>query len=156
MRERIAVGVSVLAAALLVSLSAVFARSQNPPGDAGGSGGAELAEVGGSGGAEPALPAVVHTLSADSVGGRAVFVANGCARCHSVAGEGNARNPLDGVGARRTLEELRAWTVGAEALADSLPPSAYRAKQAFQQVPEEELAQLIAYLSSLRQTARPE
>jgi hypothetical protein len=73
-----------------------------------------------------------------------------------VAGEGNSRNPLDGVGGRRTPEELRAWTVGAEALADSLPPSAYRAKQAFQRIPETELRQLVAYLSSLRQPARPD
>jgi mono/diheme cytochrome c family protein len=173
MREKIAVAVSVLAAVALVTLSAVFARSQNPPQRAGGDEAgapasppaAEPGRVPTGGGARPGEPsaaeapppdAPAQSAAADSARGFAVFSAQGCARCHSVAGEGNARNPLDGVGARRTPEQLRAWTIGAEVLADSLPPSAYRAKQAFQGIPEAELSHLVAYLSSLRQPPRPD
>ena len=36
-----------------------------------------------------------------------------CARCHSIAGKGNPRRPLDGVGARRNAAELRDWNIGA-------------------------------------------
>jgi mono/diheme cytochrome c family protein len=134
-RERISITVSALAVVLLVALAVVFARSQNPP---------------------PAQTMPAPEAAADSARGRAVFLANNCARCHAVAGEGNERNPLDGVGSRRTAARLRAWTVGAAALADSLPPSAYRAKQAFQQIPPADLDALVVYLSSLKQPGRPE
>jgi mono/diheme cytochrome c family protein len=161
MRERISVGVAVAAVVVLVTLSAVFARSQNPsvdfsPAEAEQTPGTSPAAAATPDPASPAAAAASVATPADSTRGRAIFASKGCPRCHSVAGEGNARNPLDGVGARRTPAELRAWTLGAEVLADSLPPSAFRAKQAFQQMPAEELGPLITYLSSLKQPPKPE
>ena len=46
--------------------------------------------------------------------------------------------------------ELRAWTQGADALADSLPPSALRSKQAYREMKPADLDALIAFLRSLR------
>lgn len=128
MRERIAMGVSALAVAVLITLSALFARAQNQP--------APAADV-----AAAAVP--------DSIRGKAVFDAQGCVRCHSVAGVGNTRTPLDGVGARRSAAELRAWTVGAPELADSLAPATFRAKQAYREMPSADLDALIRYLGTL-------
>jgi len=104
----------------------------------------------------PAPPAPTAAVSpplataADSLRGRAVYERHGCARCHSVAGQGSPRYPLDGVGRRRTRPQLHDWTVGAEVLADSLPPSAFRTKQAFADIPAADLEDLIHFLASLQ------
>jgi mono/diheme cytochrome c family protein len=162
MRERISVGVTGAAVMVLITLSVVFARSQNPSERLPAAdvteptAGASPAPGVTPDAASPAAAAASVVTAEDSIRGRALFASKGCQRCHSVAGEGNARNALDGVGARRTPAELRAWTIGAEALADSLPPSAFRAKQAFQQMRAEELGPLITYLSSLKQPPKPE
>jgi len=143
MRERIAAALSVVAVALLVLLSGLFARVQNPDRVA-----TDMAA--GAGSVTEASEDAPSISAADSIAGRAVYVANNCASCHSVAGDGNPRYPLDGVGARRTAAELRAWTIGAEVLADSLPPSAFRAKQGFQRIEADDMAALVQYLSALK------
>jgi cytochrome c5 len=141
LRERIAIGITVLAVALLVGLSVVFAMTQNR--------GAEPTP-------EPAAPVAVEQQAvpaearADSARGRAVFVAQTCERCHSVAGQGSPRSPLDRVGARRTPEELRAWTVAEPAVQDELAPAVVRAKQRYLEMPQEELTALLHYLATLR------
>lgn len=144
MRERLAMGIGVLAVATLVGLAVWFARAQNPAGPSAAVLGPEAPA------AAPVPEAAPLEAAQDSVRGRAVFLAEGCAGCHAVAGQGNPRNPLDGVGRRRTAAELRAWTVGAEALADSLPPSVLRTKQAYQRMEPADLAALLGYLGSLR------
>jgi cytochrome c peroxidase len=85
----------------------------------------------------------------DSLAGLRVFSAQGCERCHSVQGVGSPRFPLDGVGSRRNLDELRAWTLGSPAVQDSLSPSAVRAKRSYEQIPAEEMRVLLAYLAAL-------
>jgi mono/diheme cytochrome c family protein len=81
--------------------------------------------------------------------GRSVFVEQRCAQCHSIAGVGSPRYPLDGVGARRTPASIRAWTVALPAVEDSLPPGIFRRKRSYQQLPATDLDALVAYLSSL-------
>ena len=137
MRERIARWVAALAVGTLVVLAIGFARQQNPEAAAG----AEAA---------PATMAATSQPSADSARGHAVFLAQGCTRCHSVAGAGSPRLPLDGVGARRTAAELRAWTTGADALADSIAPGTLRVKQGYAKLPAADLDALIAFLVSLK------
>jgi mono/diheme cytochrome c family protein len=132
MRERLARLVVAFCLVVLLGLSTLFARAQNPPSAPG-----------------PAPADRAAGAEADSLRGLAVYEARGCARCHSVAGLGNERNPLDGVAARRTRDELEAWTVGADALEDSLPPSAFRAKRAYQSLPTDSLGWLLDYLSQL-------
>ncbi|MBR9989740.1 MAG: c-type cytochrome [Gemmatimonadetes bacterium] len=137
MRERIAIGSSILVIAVLVALSAWFAASQNPRRP-------EVALT------APATAAeAVSTADADSASGRLVFQAQGCERCHSVQGSGSPRSPLDGVGARRSQAELTAWTVAEPAVLDSLSPSVARAKARYRELPANELDDLIRYLARL-------
>jgi len=82
--------------------------------------------------------------------GRQVYGQQTCARCHSINGEGNPRNPLDGVGARRTAQELRDWITGADALQGALPERAFKLKQAYRELSGDDLDALIIYLQSLR------
>ncbi|HSJ24753.1 MAG TPA: cytochrome c [Longimicrobiales bacterium] len=147
MRERIAIAITILAVGVLLALSLVFAVRQNPGHVPGLFGGAAQDEP-----AEPAIGTDVPPPGAqdsDSVAGQRVFRANTCERCHSVAGAGSPRYPLDGVGARRSRDELRAWTVGDDVVQDSISPSALRAKQRFRQLPAEEMRVLLAYMASL-------
>lgn len=101
----------------------------------------------------PPVPAVAPASSLDPTlvaRGRTVYEEQSCARCHSVEGGGNPRSPLDGVGARRTETELRAWVTGSGAARDLLTRSALRTKDDFGELPEPELQALVAYLRSLR------
>jgi mono/diheme cytochrome c family protein len=48
--------------------------------------------------------------------GEAVYTAQKCSVCHSVAGKGNVKGPLDGVGSKLTPEEIRAWITDTKAM----------------------------------------
>jgi mono/diheme cytochrome c family protein len=153
MRERIAIGITLLTLVLLVALSVGFAVNQNTAAARAPYAMTSPVEPA----AEPAEPAAAEPPAAadpappaDSVRGRAVYARLACARCHSVEGVGSRRYPLDGVGARRTRDELLAWTIGGEAVRDSLSPSALRTKQRYHEVPEAEMELLLRYLETLR------
>lgn len=137
MRERLAIGISVLAVAVVVGLSAVFARAQNPP----------VSDTP----PESQLAATPVAEASDTARGRVVYEQNRCARCHSIAGVGSARYPLDGVGARRDTASLRAWTIGSTEVADSLSPAALRTKQGFAEIPAADLHALVEFLASLKE-----
>lgn len=153
MRKRIAVGISILVVTVLVALALLFAVRQNPAGSSRLQAAAMLGTA-----ADRTTPAAADTQPQvpvqenDSLAGRRVFRAQGCERCHSVQGVGSPRLPLDGVGSRRKLDELRAWTVGAAAVQDSLSPSAVRAKRGFERIPAAEMRVLLAYLAALIQS----
>ncbi len=93
---------------------------------------------------------VAQIASADVERGKQVFQDQGCARCHSVAGVGSARSPLDGVGARLSSSEIRGRAIGTPDRQDSLPPAVFRAKQAYQKLPEDDIVALVVYMQSLR------
>jgi mono/diheme cytochrome c family protein len=134
MRERWARWLAGLTALLVLGLAAGFAGLQNrapiePPAAASGE---------------------VTTADPEQVArGRALFESEGCQRCHSVAGVGSPRSPLDGVAAELTAAELRDWMVGDPAVADGLSSRALSAKQAYQDLPAEQIADLVAYLETL-------
>jgi len=131
MRERLARRIAFLTGTLVVALAAVFARVQNPPG----------APMPAPAGPRPAAPAP-STLVAR---GGQLYVDLGCARCHSIAGRGNPRLPLDSVGARSSDAEIRAWiTPGAST------PGSYRERHADLGLSAEQRDALAAYLAELR------
>lgn len=79
---------------------------------------------------------------------RSIFDEQGCAGCHAIAGRGNPRHPLDDVGRRRNLAELRAGILGEGPAAAELPVSIQRRKQRYHGMPEADLAALVAYLAA--------
>lgn len=83
--------------------------------------------------------------------GMQVYAAQKCSMCHSIAGKGNAKGTLDGVGSKLTAEDLRQWIVDPAAMtvkhkADRKPamPAKYTA------LPKEDLDALVAYMASLK------
>ncbi len=94
-----------------------------------------------------AAPAPAEDASQAS-SGKEIYSREGCARCHSIAGEGSPRSPLDGVGERLLAEEIRKWIIAAPELEDELSGRVFRTKQAYGKLPEPELAALVAYLQN--------
>ena len=85
----------------------------------------------------------VLLMLATSPLGEEVYKANKCAVCHSIAGVGNTKGPLDGIGKRLTPQQIR------EAIVN---PKASLRKPNMKPVilPEEKLNVLISYLSGLK------
>ena len=148
MREKWARYIVLLTGALVILLAAMFARIQNPPAP---SIAVEKADRPALPTARPDYDAETQTLLAT---GRRVFEAQGCMACHAVAGKGNPRSPLDGIGERRTAEAIRQWIIAPADLKDQLPAWAFQAKQAYRNLPAEDLTALVAYLQNLPPPAR--
>ncbi|HSM61292.1 MAG TPA: cytochrome c [Longimicrobiales bacterium] len=148
MRQQLAVWAAVTCIALVAFLALGVARRVNP--DTPVRERVVGAEPGGDS-ADRAIPDTSQESAPPSSveRGHRVYDASGCSLCHAVAGRGNPRNPLDGVGTRRDREGLRAWIVAEAAVADSLSPSALRRKRSYGSLPEEDLEALIDYLASL-------
>jgi cytochrome c6 len=75
-----------------------------------------------------------------------------CQACHSIAGVGNAKGPLDGVGAKLSADEIKAWhrtpkemTEKAKATRKPLMPAYPKEK-----LSDADLEALTAYLTSLK------
>ena len=149
MREQWARNIALLTGVLVVLLAMMFAIIQNPSEPAPGTAG----ETSGRPYPSAALSEPDVEKQELMAAGRRVFEAQRCARCHSIAGEGNPRNPLDGVGERRTVEAIRQWILAPAELKDQLPTWVFKAKQAYSNQAPEELDALVAYLQSLRPTA---
>ena len=161
MREQWARGLALATGLLVLVLSAAFAvivnRSDRMPADdrkpvadavpppaAVAIVGAHADAAAGAGnGADPAAQLVAR--------GQAVFTQQDCARCHSVAGKGSPRSPLDGVGSRLSRDELHDWVVASETVRQDLSPRAISAKQRYATLPAADMAALLSYLASLRQ-----
>jgi mono/diheme cytochrome c family protein len=92
-----------------------------------------------------------HTASAQDSGAK-VFSEHGCPMCHSIAGKGNVKGPLDDVGTKLTPAEIRGWITdpagnAAKAKAERKPPmAAMQAK--FKDLSKQDLDDLVAYLAS--------
>lgn len=83
--------------------------------------------------------------------GEEVYAAQKCSVCHSIAGKGSKKNPLDGVGARLTAEEIRQWIVDpkgmtAKAKSTAKPPMPDK----YSKLPAADIDAMVAYLASLK------
>ena len=90
------------------------------------------------------LGAGVASAQADA--GAKVFATKKCGMCHSVAGVGNKKVPLDGVGAKLTVDQIREWLVNPQ---EAAKKANSKAKPVHPQMPKEDLDALVAYLKSL-------
>ena len=86
----------------------------------------------------------------DAAKGQKVFADQKCSICHSVAGVGNKKGPLDGIGAKLSADDIRKWItsapdMAAKAKADRKPPM-----KAYTMLSKGDLDDLVAYLASLK------
>lgn len=146
MREQWARRVALLTGVLLVAIAAALSGWHNRiPAQR-----AHVATTLPSAGREAATPAAsIATASALAARGQAIYTAQGCARCHRVAGAGNPRSTLDAIGSRRDSVQLRQWITADPAIAASLSTRARAAKAEYARLPPADLDALVAYLQSL-------
>ena len=83
--------------------------------------------------------------------GQEVYAAQKCQTCHSIAGKGSKTNPLDGVGAKLSADEIRQWIVNPTEMAkkansDKKPPMPAK----YSKLPAADLDALVAYMQSLK------
>jgi mono/diheme cytochrome c family protein len=85
----------------------------------------------------------------DTSKGQAVFTAQKCSLCHSIAGKGNPKGSLDDVGTKLKPEEIREWITDAKGM--TTKTNAMR-KPAMRQysLSKGDVDALVAYLSTLK------
>lgn len=87
----------------------------------------------------------------DAKKGEAVYTAQKCSGCHSVAGKGAKANPLDGVGAKLSAADIRQWIVDPVAMtkksgSTKKPPMPAR----YAKLPAGDIDSLVAYMQTLK------
>lgn len=138
MRERWARWITTLTGLLVLLLSVTFSLIQNQDVPL------EVTE------SKEQAPSAGFLAPEDIETGRQMYQQLTCMRCHSIAGRGNPRYPLDGVGAKHNAESLRNWIIGANALQGVLPERAFKQKQAYRKLSSDDLDALVIYLQTLR------
>lgn len=93
-----------------------------------------------------ALPAAAQDVKK----GEQVYGAQKCAMCHSVAGKGQAKGPLDGVGSKFTADEIRQWIVAPAEMSKKHNATRKPPMRAYPNLPKEDLDALVAYMASLK------
>lgn len=94
--------------------------------------------------------AVTGVASAqDAKKGEQIFTEQKCSLCHSIAGKGNAKGSLDGVGVKLKAEDIRAWVVDAKAMTAKTKAERKPEMKAYT-LPKEDVDALVAYLSTLK------
>jgi mono/diheme cytochrome c family protein len=87
----------------------------------------------------------------DAKKGMDVYTAQKCQVCHAIAGKGNKKNPLDGVGGKLSADDIKQWIThptdaAAKAKSTAKPPMPAK----YASLPAGDLDALVAYLQSLK------
>lgn len=87
----------------------------------------------------------------DAAKGQAVYTAQKCSVCHAIQGKGNKTNPLDGVGAKLSADDIRKWIVSPVEMtkqsgSTKKPPMVAK----YDKLPAADLDALVAYMVSLK------
>ena len=83
--------------------------------------------------------------------GEEVYTAQKCQVCHAIAGKGNKANPLDGVGAKLSADDIRQWiTHPVEAAAKAKSTKKPPMQNKYGSLPAADLDALVAYMASLK------
>ncbi len=83
---------------------------------------------------------------ADVKKGEEVYAKNNCKMCHSIAGVGNKKNPLDGVGSKLTEDLMKKWIRTPKEMEPKNNMMAYPVAK----ISDADLADLVAYLMTLK------
>jgi mono/diheme cytochrome c family protein len=82
--------------------------------------------------------------------GQKVYTAQKCQICHSIAGKGNKNGPLDGVGSKLSVDEIRQWIVDAPAMAAKAKATRKPPMKAYPALSKDDVEALVLYMQSLK------
>lgn len=94
------------------------------------------------------LPAIA--AAQDGAAGQKIFEAQKCSLCHSVAGKGNAKGPLDGVAKKYDAAALKLWITDSAEMAKKHNASRKPPMKSFASLPPADVDALVAYLQTLK------
>jgi len=89
------------------------------------------------------------TSAQDAAAGAKIFADQKCSLCHSVAGKGNAKGALDGVGSRLPAADIRAWIEDAPGMTAKTNATRKPVMKSYS-LPKADVDALVAYLASLK------
>lgn len=82
--------------------------------------------------------------------GATVYGAQKCGMCHAVAGKGNPKGVLDGVGKKLKADEISEWIVDAPAMTAKTKATRKPAMKSYASLSKDDVAALVAYLQSVK------
>ncbi len=97
-----------------------------------------------------AIPGVLAADDGLVKKGQEVYAARKCSMCHSVAGKGNPKGPLEGVGTKWKPEEIREWIVNWKQMAEKHHATRKPPMLDFSKLPKADVDALVAYLQTLK------
>ena len=80
--------------------------------------------------------------------GQQLFTDQKCSLCHSIAGKGNTKGPMDDVG-KLSAADIRAWITDAQGMTAKMKTTRTPVMKQFT-LPKEDVDALVAYLSTLK------
>lgn len=90
------------------------------------------------------MAVVLFSAAGNIEAGKAVYAAQKCKMCHSIAGEGNTKWPLDGVGKKLKADEIVKWTMTPKVM------KADTTMKAYPDISTKDMDDLTAYMLSLK------
>jgi mono/diheme cytochrome c family protein len=81
--------------------------------------------------------------------GTQLYADQKCALCHSVGDKGNKKGPLDGVAAKYSADDLRAWIVDAKGMTAKTKSARVPAMKNYA-LAKEDVEALVAYMATLK------
>lgn len=95
---------------------------------------------------------VAATASAQSAAakGEQVYAAQKCTSCHSIAGKGNAKGPLDKVGGKLSETDIRAWITDPKGMTAKTGVTRKPEMRAYPSLSKDDVDALVAYMQSLK------
>jgi mono/diheme cytochrome c family protein len=93
---------------------------------------------------------VTGFAQASAARGEKVYAEQKCAVCHSIAGKGNPKGPLDEVGSRLTADEIRLWIVNPAEMTKKTKAERKPPMRAYPNLAKEDLDAVVAYMLSLK------
>lgn len=82
--------------------------------------------------------------------GEKLYASQKCSMCHSVAGKGNAKGPLDGVASKYSAEELRQWLINPAEMTGKTKSTRKPAMSSYAKLSKEDVDALVAYMQTLK------
>jgi mono/diheme cytochrome c family protein len=80
------------------------------------------------------------------------YAANKCSVCHSIDGKGQKKGPLDGVGTKLSVDEIRAWIVDAPGMTKKTKAARKPVMKNYAHLPKDDVDGLVAYMASLKKS----
>ena len=84
--------------------------------------------------------------------GAKVYADQKCSVCHSIAGKGNAKGPLNDVGSRLTADQIREWMTNPAEMTKKTKAERKPLMPAYPKLSKADLDALVAYMLSLKKT----